>query len=157
MRVKGSVWVFILAIAIVFTIAMVGNIRAAGDSKEAEEKTVEGSEGARGMDLMIISNDVYEKDRKGPVTFSHRKHAKDYGISCWDCHHVYEDGVNTWSPWEGAEKCSECHDPDEKMDGAVKLQTAYHINCKNCHKAMAGEKKKTGPYRKCLTCHEKKK
>lgn len=156
MHAKRSVWVFIFVIAIVVTIAMVGNIRAAGDNEGSEDKAVAGAEGSQGLDVIIISNDVYDKDRKGPVTFSHRKHAKDYGISCWDCHHVYEEGINTWSPWEGADKCSDCHDPDEKMDGAMKLQTAYHVNCKNCHKDMAKEKKTTGPYRKCLTCHQKK-
>ena len=160
MRVRGRVGIFILAMAVVLTVAVVGSIGASGEIKGSDEKAAGGTENAKtpeGLDVIVISNDVYEKDRRGPVTFSHRKHAKEYKILCWECHHEYEDDVNTWSPWDGAEKCSECHDPDEKMDEVMRLQTAFHVNCKNCHKAMAEENKKTGPYRKCLTCHEKKK
>ena len=160
MRVKGRVGIFIFAMAAVLTVAMVGSNGAFGESQGSDELAAGGSENAKmsqGLDVIVISNDVYDRDRKGPVTFSHRKHAKDYKILCWECHHDYEEGINTWSPWDGAEKCSECHDPDEKMDEVMKLQTAYHINCKNCHKTMAEKNNKTGPSRRCLTCHEKKK
>jgi len=39
----------------------------------------------------------------------------------------------------------------------MKLQNAYHKNCKTCHKTLAKEGKKSGPFKKCNKCHEKKK
>lgn len=109
------------------------------------------------LDDIRIENEGYERDIKGPVPFSHLGHAKDYGIGCWDCHHVYEEGENTWTPWgDSAQQCSMCHDPKEKRGDVDKLQNAYHNNCKDCHKALAGEEKPTGPFRKCNDCHQKK-
>ena len=108
------------------------------------------------LDVIVINNDIYEKDRKGPVYFEHKKHARDYDVSCWDCHHDYDNnGENLWSPWEETQKCMECHDPDEEYDNIPKLQTAYHVNCKNCHKEKAIFGDDPLAYRKCTTCHEK--
>ena len=53
------------------------------------------------------------------------------------------------------EKCSQCHHPLKKEGNAMKLQTAYHVNCKNCHKTLAECNESAGPYRKCYGCHEK--
>jgi hypothetical protein len=108
------------------------------------------------LDNITINNSDYEKDRKGPVLFPHRKHALDFKVLCWECHHNYDDKVNVWSPWGETEKCIACHDPMEADGEIVKLQTAYHLNCKTCHT----EKKiftDADPlaYRKCTTCHEK--
>ena len=120
----------------------------ASDAEESEKKN---------LDDIRIENEGYERDIKGPVPFSHRAHAKDYGISCWDCHHVYEGGENTWMPWgDSSQECSACHDPNEKQGDVDKLQNAYHNNCKDCHKALAEEEKPTGPFRKCNDCHQKK-
>ena len=119
----------------------------ASETEEAETKN---------LDDIRIENEGYERDIKGHVPFSHLAHAKDYGISCWNCHHVYEEGENTWSPWgDPAQKCSTCHDPNEKQGDVDKLQNAYHNNCKDCHKALAAEEKPTGPFRKCNDCHQK--
>ena len=111
--------------------------------------------GSSGRDVIRIENEGYKKDRKGPVDFSHTKHARDYKVSCWDCHHVFKDGVNVWSPLGKTEKCSHCHNPMKKEGTAMKLQTAYHVNCKNCHKTRAECNESAGPYRKCYGCHEK--
>ena len=150
MHMRKGMWIFLLAITVSVTVIFSG-ICASEEQKASSKDT-------KNLDEMIIDKEDYSKDRKGPVTFSHRKHAKEYNISCWDCHHEYDEGVNTWSPWSGETlQCQECHDPDEQIDEVMRLQTAFHVNCKNCHKALEKEGKKTGPYRKCLGCHEKKK
>ena len=106
---------------------------------------------------IILENLGYKKDRRGPVRLTHTKHALDYGVSCWDCHHEYDDAKNNiWSPLGTTQKCNECHDPLEVQDNAMKLQTAYHMNCKGCHKELAEQNEKTGAFRKCLKCHEKR-
>ncbi|MBW2129360.1 MAG: cytochrome c3 family protein [Deltaproteobacteria bacterium] len=148
----------ILWTAMVFVLlGLVGSMRASGEEGVMKDPKA-GSEKGKKFDVIVIDNPDYDRDRKGPVIFSHRKHALDYKILCWDCHHEYNsEGVNEWSPWaDETQQCKECHDANEEIDDVMKLQTAYHINCKNCHKTMAKEGKKTGPYRKCLECHEKK-
>jgi hypothetical protein len=112
-------------------------------------------EKASDLDVIVINNEGYDSDRKGPVTFTHRKHALDYKVSCWDCHHEYEGGKNLWAPWKETLKCSECHMPSMDMEEVMNLQKAYHINCKNCHEERAKENENHGPYRKCYGCHQK--
>jgi class III cytochrome C family protein len=113
-------------------------------------------------DMVTIENKDYKKDKKRPVPFSHKMHSTDkkYGpVACADCHHVYKDGKNVWTgdakKFDNVDKCSKCHDPKKNTkDGGVKvmkLQNAYHKNCKNCHKA-----EKKGPFKKCNECHVKK-
>jgi hypothetical protein len=106
------------------------------------------------LDVFTIENKGYKSERKGPVDFTHRKHALDYRISCWDCHHEFKDGKNVWSPWEQTQQCSECHDPVKSKDKVVSLQKAYHMNCRDCHQKLGAQKKRTGPYRKCFGCHK---
>ena len=110
-------------------------------------------------DEVMLENKGYKKDKKGPVKLTHQKHNVDYKITCADCHHLYKDGKNVWKEGDFVEKCSECHDPlkKNKETKAMKLQNAYHKNCKTCHKTLAKEGKKTGPFKKCNKCHEKKK
>ena len=108
------------------------------------------------LNVIVVDSPGYKKNRRGPVKLSHTKHALDYGVSCWECHHDYKDDkINTWSPLGETQACIECHDPLEVQDKAMRLQTAYHLNCKGCHKELAIEHKKTGAYRECLECHEK--
>ncbi len=110
---------------------------------------------------VILEGEDYKKDKKGPVKLTHKKHAEDYKIACADCHHVYKDGKNVWTDKDPVQKCSECHDPKKKHEEngvkVMKLQNAYHRNCKNCHKALQKEGKPTGPFKKCNGCHAKKK
>jgi len=122
-------------------------VAAAAESKEAASSS--------DLDVMIIDNKDYKSKRRGPVTFSHLKHAKDYKIACWDCHHEYEENVNVWVPWSETARCADCHDPGKGEGEMVGLQKAYHVNCKTCHQQLADQKKKTGPYRGCYGCHEK--
>ena len=107
-------------------------------------------------DQLVLENEGYAKDKKVPVKFNHKKHSADYKVACTDCHHVYKDGKNVWKEGDPVQKCSKCHDPKTKQGKVMKLQNAYHRNCKNCHKALQKEGKPTGPFRKCNDCHEKK-
>ena len=115
-------------------------------------------------DEIMIENKGYKKDKKRPVHLTHKKHTdptkdKGYGVACADCHHVYKDGKNVWKEGDHVDKCSKCHDisKNTKENGVkvVKLQNAYHKNCKNCHKALKKEGKETGPFKKCNGCHKK--
>jgi len=110
-------------------------------------------------DKVKIENKGYKKDKKGPVELDHKKHAVDYKIACADCHHKYEKDKNVWkgdaAKFDHVDKCSKCHDLNEntEQDGmkVMKLQNAYHKNCKTCHK-----EKGKGPFKKCNDCHAKK-
>ena len=164
---------------------------AADDEKMSEEMAKKIKE----LEIITIDNKGYKKDRKDPAKFEHVKHAREYKISCWECHHEYkkdelndkqpaqevkneetaqdnetvqsEEGAkkdkvipkelsaeNIWSPWGITKKCAECHDPVEKKDDVIKLQAAYHKNCKTCHKERRIFGNDVLKYRKCTTCHE---
>jgi len=105
---------------------------------------------------IMIDCQGYKADKKGPVKFTHKKHSADYKVACTECHHDYKDGKNVWKEGDPVKKCSECHNPLKKQGKAMKLKNAYHKNCKNCHKALAKAGKKTGPFKKCNECHQKK-
>jgi len=107
-------------------------------------------------DEVMLDNKGYKADKKGPVKFTHKKHSTDYKVACADCHHVYKDGKNVWKDGDAVQKCSACHEAEGKEGGAMKLQNAYHKNCKDCHKALLEEGKPTGPFKKCNDCHAKK-
>jgi cytochrome c553 len=101
---------------------------------------------------LTINNTGYSKDIKGPVVFHHLKHSKDYKVACTDCHHEYKDGKNIWKEGTAVKTCVTCHDPEKDQDNAKKLQTAFHTNCKECHKKSG---KETAPSTKCNDCHSK--
>ena len=111
--------------------------------------------GTSDSDIIILDQKDYKKDRKGPVTFYHRKHAKDYQISCWECHHVFADGKNIYAPWDKTDKCIQCHDPLKEQDGRKKLQPAFHLSCRGCHEKLEIYKDETAlAYKKCNRCHD---
>ena len=103
-------------------------------------------------DEIVIENQGYETDKKKPVKLSHKKHNEEYQISCAQCHHVYEDDKNVWKEGDHVEKCIFCHDPTMKQEDILKLQSAFHNNCRTCHKEISQEGKEA-PYKKCTECH----
>ena len=110
-------------------------------------------------DEVTIENKGYQKDKKGPVKLTHKKHhdANGHNVACTDCHHDYKDGKNVWKEGDPVKKCSECHNPLKKEGKVKKLQNAYHRNCKNCHKAYIKDHPDSkAPYKKCTKCHQKK-
>ncbi len=106
-------------------------------------------------DEAVIENEGYKNDKKGGVKLSHKKHNTDYGVACTECHHEYKDGKNIWQEGAPVKKCVGCHDPEKKQGNADKLQTAFHTNCKDCHKEKEKAGKKNAPYKKCSDCHAK--
>jgi hypothetical protein len=65
-----------------------------------------------------LNNKGYDQDKRGPVNFTHKKHAEDYQVACAECHHEYENGKNVWKETDPVKKCVECHDPVEKKGDA---------------------------------------
>jgi hypothetical protein len=108
-------------------------------------------------DEITIENTGYKSDKKGPVKFSHKKHHDQYKVACTECHHDYKDKKNVWKQGEPVKKCAACHDPKKKKGEVLKLNLAYHKNCKNCHKEVdEKDPSKKAPFKKCSDCHEKK-
>ncbi|WDP92095.1 MAG: cytochrome c3 family protein [Desulfobacter sp.] len=120
-------------------------------------------------DTLTMQDKGYKKHKKGLVTFSHKKHAEEYGATCADCHHD-KDGkpLADLKMGDDVKKCSECHnkfkkDKKNKKDIMVH-ENAMHGNCIDCHKAF---NKKENPKDKkgvkgpapasCGKCHPKKK
>ena len=124
-------------------------VRSGQNAEGAEQASIDVPE------VIIIDNQAFEEWKKGAVKLSHRKHVEEYGVSCVECHHEYEDGKNIWTENDPVKRCVTCHDPTETKDDIIKLQFAYHNNCKDCHKAVVEEDdSKNAPYIKCADCHE---
>ena len=98
---------------------------------------------------------VLEGKTRPAVTLPHNRHA-EAGLSCKDCHHIYENGENVLDESkleEGDEsiRCLACHGPKFRPN----LEQAFHNQCMGCHTRYQKEKKKTGP-RYCGECHVRK-
>lgn len=98
---------------------------------------------------------IFGKSKRPAVAFAHNQHV-ELGLSCKDCHHVYEKGKNVLDEAKleqgnQAIRCSACHGPRFRID----LEEAFHDQCIGCHRRSQKEKKKTGP-RFCGECHIKK-
>ena len=156
-----------LKLSALFIAALITVILTAGQIVAVEAETSKTAEispdkpkdmaSSRDLDVIVLDDDGYKKDRKGPVEFTHKKHASEYKVLCWDCHHDFKDGQNIWAPWGDTKKCSQCHDPQKKEPTNIKLQKAFHYNCKGCHRELAKEKKQAGTFDKCTGCHIKTK
>lgn len=107
-------------------------------------------------DEILLTPEGYKHPKTGPTKFNHKEHAVELKIACTECHHDYKDGKNVWKEGDPVKKCSECHDRYKKQGNVMKLEQAYHKNCRDCHRAEYKKGKKKAPYRKCNDCHEKK-
>lgn len=106
---------------------------------------------------VTISNEGYKTDKKGPVKLNHKEHFETLKIVCTECHHKYENGKNVLKKGDHIQKCAECHSPLKKEGKVLKLNLAYHKNCKTCHKAINNkDPSKKPPFKKCTGCHQKK-
>jgi len=105
--------------------------------------------------VITLDSQEFKTRKKVSVSLSHLKHINEYGVTCTECHHEYKDGKNIWTQNDPVKRCVDCHDPEETKDGVMKLQNAYHKNCKDCHKSMVEEgKSEIAPYKKCTDCHK---
>ena len=149
----GKRFLTILAVA-----GLMCSVAFLGLSGAAEQKAPE---------VMDIQAKLWKTHTKGPVKFSHKKHAEEYGGKCEECHHVYENGKNVWKEGDKVQKCMECHNeptikgekklPEDKQK--LNLKLAFHNNCQGCHKEL--KKKDKAKYGKipttCIKCHTKSK
>lgn len=127
--------VFLIAMAFIL-------ITGASLMAQSDKMTLDSSKGLSGK-------------KRPPVTFPHNLHV-DKGLSCKDCHHLYEKGKNVLdeSKLEEGNKeiqCSACHVPKSRLN----LEQAYHGQCVGCHKKPVKDQKKTPP-RYCGGCHVRK-
>ena len=67
-----------------------------------------------------IASDLWEKKTKTSPIFTHEKHVKVHKVECNQCHHIYEDGKNTWKDGMAVAKCGECHN-EPTIKGEKKL------------------------------------
>jgi hypothetical protein len=119
---------------------------------EPVAEPVVNAEASGSHDEIIIENQGYVNDKKKPVRLNHRKHSEEYEIACDNCHHLYQEGVNVWKEGDSVQKCAACHDPVEDQGNVIILQSAFHRNCRDCHKEMSQEGR-DAPYKKCTDCH----
>jgi len=102
-------------------------------------------------DKIVLDNSKALGEKTRPaVTFPHNRHA-EAGLSCKDCHHIYENGKNILDESKLEEgnqdiRCSACHGPKFRLN----LEQVFHNQCIGCH-----TKKKAGP-RFCGECHVRK-
>ena len=85
----------------------------------------------------------YVKGKKGAVDFDHEIHNKTG--KCADCHHK---GGNV--------KCFDCHKAEKSETSKVNIKSAFHKQCKSCHKKAekADPKLKEKGISKCSGCHK---
>lgn len=79
--------------------------------------------------------------------FDHETHSEYYGLSCTDCHHMYDPESG-----DSPQDCGACHmeTGDEYMPS---LTDSYHQQCIGCHQDFG-----TGPTTgDCNACHEPRK
>jgi len=95
---------------------------------------------------------VLEGKTRPAVTLPHNRHVES-GLSCKDCHHIYENGKNILDESKLEEgnkdiRCFACHGPKSRLN----LEEAFHNQCIGCHRKAQVEKKKTVP-QYCGGCH----
>ena len=104
-------------------------------------------------DNIVLDNSKVLGGKTRPaVTFPHNRHA-EAGLSCKDCHHIYENGKNVLDESKLEEgnqgiRCSACHGPKFRLN----LEQAFHNQCMGCHMKVLKKNKKTGPLY-CGECH----
>lgn len=102
--------------------------------------------------IVLDHSNVLGGKTRPAVTFPHNRHIEG-GLSCKDCHHIYENGKNVLDEGKLEEgnlgiRCSACHGPKFRLN----LEQAFHNQCMGCHMKYLKENKKTGP-RFCGECH----
>jgi hypothetical protein len=105
---------------------------------------------------------IQYRSATGNVLFEHAKHATEYDVSCYDCHHHPGDDeagliacseCHLKNPEENApppERCLDCHDADDIEDTEMPSQPdASHDQCSDCHSGIGA-----GPVKQaCSECH----
>ena len=128
---------------------------ALAEKKTEQPETIESHPADAALfNVIAIYSDIFTEHKKAPVVLNHKQHFAEYNIACVDCHHVYQDGKNVWVPTAPVKSCDSCHLLEQTEEEVKKLQTAYHNNCKNCHKEQVeAGKSEDAPYKSCTGCH----
>ncbi len=105
--------------------------------------------------IVLDHSKVMGKKTRPVVAFPHNRHA-EAGVSCKDCHHIYENGKNVLDESKLEEgnqgiRCSTCHGSKVRLN----LEEAFHNQCIGCHTKYPKENKKKLP-RYCGECHVRK-
>ena len=129
-------------------------------------------------DVIKMENKAFEKHTKGIVTFTHKKHSKEYAEknpdlyknACGECHHDKDNKPLTQlKEGDEVQNCIECHKKPgyikgKEAKGLTKEQkreyyaNAIHDNCKECHKnfnkkmKLKSKDKGAAPV-SCKQCH----
>jgi len=95
---------------------------------------------------------VLEGKTRPAVTLPHNRHV-EAGLSCKDCHHIYENGKNILDESKLEEgnkdiRCFACHGQNSRIDP----EQAFHNQCIGCHRKYLKKGEKSGP-RYCGECH----
>ncbi|MFC1884128.1 cytochrome c3 family protein [Thermodesulfobacteriota bacterium] len=113
---------------------------------------------------LVLLSSLWKTHSKGPVKLTHRKHVKNYGVSCKECHHVFQKNKNIWQPGMPVNKCETCHN-DSTIKGEAglppgsrirNLKSAFHKNCQTCHRKLKHQNSDTNAPTACGGCHQKK-
>ena len=81
----------------------------------AKEDAVKVPETVKYPSEIVLLSSLWKKHSKGPVRLTHKKHFKNYGVSCNECHHIFQKSKNIWQPVMPVDKCETCHnDPTIK-------------------------------------------
>ena len=135
-------------------------------------------EGIAFPDIIDMNNKAYAKHTRGILTFTHRKHAKEYAEKypelykdgCGSCHHDTENKpLRHLKEGDDVQNCLECHKKagyvqGKEAKGLSKEEkreyhaNAIHDNCKGCHrdfnkKMKLKSKDKGAAPVTCKTCH----
>ncbi|MDY0163779.1 cytochrome c3 family protein [Desulfobotulus sp.] len=117
-------------------------------------------------DVIEMKNPIYQEHQRSIVSFTHKKHAEDYGISCGECHHDDKGQPLDLKMGDPVQSCAACHSiPGERPKGkdAPRLskqeRLAYHAeaiheNCISCHREVnqkTGDRTRTPVM--CNQCH----
>lgn len=104
---------------------------------------------------------------RGPVTFTHEKHAKEYKIECGKCHHDGSgDPLTDIEPGEEIDRCIDCHDQEGLLRGQAlddaspeevleHYPNAMHQLCISCHKEHNDRTHTLFAPEACRGCHTK--
>lgn len=104
------------------------------------------------------SKDIHPSTYTGPVTFPHKQHFKDYGVSCRDCHHDASRSL----------VCGNCHVKEGLIRGPIAENAvsdddlighranALHLLCIGCHKKHNAQEHRVLAPESCRICHSKR-
>lgn len=76
-----------------------------------------------------------------PMSFAHGDHG---AVPCTTCHHSFVDDNQ-------GKGCIACHLTDAKV--APLFENQFHTLCRSCHVTEHAAGKKSGPTRRCISCH----